>query len=99
MMKTANDGLIASLKEKYGEEKWKTAESLITGIEDPFDLADKLRTVETLLGTASTPKGGGKIPDGDGGSKLDEYKLRLEKGERLSATEQTDYLKLLAQLD
>nr|DAT13944.1 MAG TPA: hypothetical protein [Caudoviricetes sp.] len=79
-----NNSRIATLKEKLGED-FATAESLITGKTDPFELDKALDDLEKLVGkTNTTPKGGGGVPDGNSQGKLAEFKERLSKGERLS---------------
>lgn len=80
-----NNSRIATLKEKLGED-FATAESLITGKTDPFELEKALDDLEKLVGKSHAPtKGGGDIPDGNSQGKLAEFKERLSKGERLSA--------------
>lgn len=83
---TQNNSRIEALKTKLGET-WPTAESLITGKTDPFELATTLDAVEKLHGESSKnpPKGGGNIPDGNGSGRLTELKEILQKGGRLTS--------------
>lgn len=94
-----NNSRIATLKEKLGED-FATAESLITGKTDPFELDKALDDLEKLVGkTNTTPKGGGGVPDGNSQGKLAEFKERLSKGERLSTWEQREFFRLLNELE
>ena len=94
-----NNSRIAALKEKLGED-FATAESLITGKTDPFELEKALDDLEKLVGkNNTTPKGGGGVPDGNGQGKLAEFKERLSKGERLSTWEQREFFRLLNELE
>lgn len=95
-----NNSRIEALKTKLGEA-WPTAESLITGKTDPFELATTLDAVEKLHGegTKNPPKGGGDVPDGNGSGRLTELKEILQKGGRLTSWEQREYFKLLNELE
>lgn len=95
-----NTSRIEALKAKLGE-KWSTAESLITGKTDPFELEETLNSIEELYGGASNtpPKGGGGIPDATGNGRLAELKEILQKGGRLTAWEQREYFRLLHELE
>ena len=97
---TQNNSRIEALKTKLGEA-WPTAESLITGKTDPFELATTLDAVEKLHGESSKnpPKGGGNIPDGNGSGRLTKLKEILEKGGRLTAGEQREFFRLAHELE
>lgn len=86
------------IKTNHGEDilaKVKTA----LGSEDPWTVLERLDAVMTLVGVGTQrPQGGQQQPAGNGRSRLDVLKEKVEKKERLTPEEEKIYFEELAKL-
>ena len=92
------DGKLEEIKAGHGDDILAKVKATI-GSDDPWVILEKLDNVLGLLGAwASRPQGWQQHPAGNGKSKLEILKEKVEKKERLTPEEERAYFEELAKL-
>lgn len=99
-IQTMAENKLADFEKKYGKEALENAKTII-GSEDPRVILDKIEAVEKIVWEKKPPVGGSNDQKWSDwwNQWLQFYQDKLNKGEKLTATEEQEYFKLLDWLD